>query len=79
MNFAYLPKIVPDPPSTMRQQAYEESSSIPGPDADPEGWKVLPTIKVRGTLFEVQKFEVECTVCCFDNLLALTCLSYCLL
>lgn len=34
-----------------------------GPEGDPEGWKVLPPVKVTGTVFDTRKVEVECTVC----------------
>ncbi|RDB25619.1 hypothetical protein Hypma_006736 [Hypsizygus marmoreus] len=61
-NFAYLPKIVPDPPSELRQQAYREAFPMLGPDGDPQGWKVLPSMIIKGILFEAQEVEVECTL-----------------
>ena len=52
----------PDPPSTLRRLAYQEGSQLIGPDGDPQGWKILTPIKVKGTLFSVKSVEVECTV-----------------
>ncbi|KAG5636658.1 hypothetical protein H0H81_007277 [Sphagnurus paluster] len=61
-NFAYIPKIVPDAPSELRRLAYDQELPIFGPEGDPDGWKVLPKLVVRGTLFNVQEVEVECTL-----------------
>jgi len=58
----YLPKTFPDPPSALRRLAYEEGNQLIGPDGDPEGWKILAPIKVKGTIFSVKQVEVECTV-----------------
>ncbi|KAF8071808.1 hypothetical protein FPV67DRAFT_1411305 [Lyophyllum atratum] len=61
-NFAYIPEIVPGLPSEFRRLAYTELSPIRGPDADPEGWKVLAPVTLKGMLFDVQKVEVQCTL-----------------
>ncbi|KAF8802487.1 hypothetical protein BYT27DRAFT_7341372 [Phlegmacium glaucopus] len=61
MNLGYLPKTFPDPPSELRRLAYTEDSQLIGPDGDPEGWKILAPVKVKGTLFRVKQVEVKCT------------------
>jgi len=60
--FSYYPRSVADPPSSLRQQAYSEGSPLPGPDIDPEGWKVLPSTIVQGKLFGTRHAELECTL-----------------
>lgn len=42
--------------------AYSDGSLLIGPEGDPEGWKVLPPVQVKGTLFNVKEVEVTCTV-----------------
>lgn len=61
-NFAFIPRTVAEPPSTLRLQAYVEGGMILGPDADPEGWKVYDPVKMTGTLFGTREVSVECTV-----------------
>lgn len=61
-NFGYHPTTLPDPPSPLRRLAYSEGSPLIGPEGDPEGWKVLPQVKIRGTLFGTKEVEVDCTV-----------------
>ncbi|KAJ7067135.1 hypothetical protein C8F01DRAFT_1120403 [Mycena amicta] len=61
-SFAYMPLIQPDPPSKMRQMAYKDGTDLLGPDGDPDGWKVLPPVKVKGRLFDAKDIEVECTL-----------------
>jgi hypothetical protein len=61
-NFGYHPITLPDPPSSLRRLAYSEGSPLIGPEGDPEGWKVLPPVKIRGTLFGTKEVEVDCTV-----------------
>ncbi len=61
-NFAYVPLTRAQPPSALRQLAYREGSSLVGPQGDPQGWKVLPAVKVVGTVFDARKVEFECTV-----------------
>ncbi|GLB40289.1 hypothetical protein LshimejAT787_0801600 [Lyophyllum shimeji] len=59
-NFGYLPIVVPSPPSELRRLAYAQLLPLCGPQTDPEGWKILPPVTLHGTLFDVQKVEVEC-------------------
>ncbi|RDX57135.1 hypothetical protein OH76DRAFT_1424761 [Lentinus brumalis] len=61
-NFAYVPLTRAQPPSALRQLAYREGSSLVGPQGDPQGWKVLPAVKVVGTVFDARKVEFECTL-----------------
>ena len=62
MSFVYIPRWVALPPSALRRLAYSEGSPLLGPDADPEGWKVLPAVTIAGTLFEAKSVEVTATV-----------------
>ncbi|KAF8150703.1 hypothetical protein B0H34DRAFT_665697 [Crassisporium funariophilum] len=59
-NLGYHPATLPDYPSALRQLAYSEGSPLVGPDGDPEGWKTLPAVRVKGALFNVKDVEVEC-------------------
>lgn len=61
-SFGYHPITLPEKPSPLRLLAYSEGSSLVGPEGDPEGWKVLPEIKIKGTLFNIKKVEVNCMV-----------------
>jgi len=49
-NIAYLPALIPLPPSLKRREAYEAGALLPGPISDPSGWIALPTTKARSTL-----------------------------
>ncbi|KAH8117915.1 hypothetical protein DFH11DRAFT_1571413 [Phellopilus nigrolimitatus] len=58
-SFAYVPRWVAPAPSALRRLAYSDGSPLIGPEADPEGWHVLPPVKVTGTLFDAKSVEVE--------------------
>ncbi|KAI0749677.1 hypothetical protein C8Q80DRAFT_1163385 [Daedaleopsis nitida] len=60
--FAYLPITRATAPSALRQLAYAEGNALVGPLGDPEGWKVLPPVKLAGTIFDTRQVEVECTL-----------------
>jgi hypothetical protein len=48
--------------------AYSEGSALIGPEGDPDGWKVLPSIHANGTLFDTKAVDVEFSVSCeFDH------------
>ncbi|KAJ7874214.1 hypothetical protein B0H14DRAFT_2718570 [Mycena olivaceomarginata] len=47
--FVYVPALRPDPPSLLRQLAYQENTPIPGPEIDAEGWHTCPAVTVKGT------------------------------
>ncbi|EGN98814.1 hypothetical protein SERLA73DRAFT_54832 [Serpula lacrymans var. lacrymans S7.3] len=51
-----------DPPSSLRQLAYREGSPLIGPKGDPEGWKVLPPVSIKGTFFGSKDAVVDCTL-----------------
>ncbi|KAJ7707366.1 hypothetical protein B0H17DRAFT_1032510 [Mycena rosella] len=61
-NFAYFPITQPEPPSPLRQLAYREGTELLGPKIDPDGWKVLQPLKVKGKLFDAKEVVVECTL-----------------
>ncbi|KAJ7244041.1 hypothetical protein C8J57DRAFT_1365286 [Mycena rebaudengoi] len=58
--FAYVAAIRPEPPSLLRQIAYQENSPIPGPEIDPEGWHSFPMTTLIGTVFNNRTVEVQC-------------------
>jgi len=60
--FGYVPNTRPDPPSLLRQLAYQETSPLPGPESDPIGWKTLRPFVSRGVLFQNRAVGVQCTV-----------------
>ncbi|KAJ3554715.1 hypothetical protein NM688_g2961 [Phlebia brevispora] len=61
-SFFYTPLSRADPPSTLRQAAYQDGHALVGPEGDPTGWKVLPPVQITGTLFSTRTISVECTV-----------------
>ena len=61
-SIVYVPLRRAAVPSPLRQLAYAESTPVIGPDGDPYGWKVLPSVKITGTVFDTRQVEVECTV-----------------
>ncbi|THU78163.1 hypothetical protein K435DRAFT_876945 [Dendrothele bispora CBS 962.96] len=61
-TFVYIPAIRPDPPSLLRQLAYQENSPLAGPSIDPEGWFTLPSVKLHGTVFSSRTVEISCTL-----------------
>ncbi|KAJ3785368.1 hypothetical protein GGU10DRAFT_355079 [Lentinula aff. detonsa] len=58
MAWIYIPASRPDPPSQLRQLAYQENSPLLGPEVDLKGWYTLPSAKVNGTLFKNRVIEV---------------------
>jgi hypothetical protein len=77
--FAYIPHTKPEPLSLLRQAAYRENSLLPGPDADPEGWKTTQTVVTRGTLFTTRYLMVKCKLSlakplCYTRGTAIPCL-----
>ncbi|KIY66486.1 hypothetical protein CYLTODRAFT_377683 [Cylindrobasidium torrendii FP15055 ss-10] len=59
---AYMPRSRPPPPSELRSLAYNESTSIPGPDVDPDGWRTLPPCTFYGKTGENAQLKVKCTL-----------------
>ncbi|KAJ3852567.1 hypothetical protein EV368DRAFT_82394 [Lentinula lateritia] len=60
--FIYVPIIRPGLPSRLRQVAYEENTAIPGPIADPQGWRTLAPVQIQGKLFNRQTVNFSCTL-----------------
>ncbi|KAF5326926.1 hypothetical protein D9619_004162 [Psilocybe cf. subviscida] len=60
-NIIYQPTTIPDPPSAVRRMAYWEGSPLVGPEGDPEGWKVLPPVKIQGALSD-KAVDIDCTL-----------------
>ena len=60
--FGYVPSIRPDPPSLLRQLAYQEVSPLVGPESDPDGWKTLNPFIFRGVLPRDRAVGIQCTV-----------------
>jgi hypothetical protein len=59
-DFAYCPIVRPPQLSPLRRAAYERGASdVPGPDADPDGWTVIPTVTVEGTIFFDRDVKVD--------------------
>lgn len=63
--FGYIPSSRPDPPSLLRQLAYQQFLPIPNPTIDPDGWKSLRPFTVRGIISGSQRVEVRTTVSFF--------------
>ncbi|TDL25703.1 hypothetical protein BD410DRAFT_604749 [Rickenella mellea] len=61
-SLGYSPRIRPDPPSMLRQLAYQNGSPIVGPEGDPKGWTVSQPIPIKGTLFGKRPVEATCTL-----------------
>ena len=66
-NFSYMPVIIPDPPSALRQVCYSENTKLIGPEGDPEGWHVLPPVIITGNLFDTRKVQVTGVVRTFPS------------
>jgi hypothetical protein len=60
--FGYVPSTRPEAPSLLRQLAYQQFLPVPGPLSDPEGWKTMRPVAVRGTMFSVHRAEAKATV-----------------
>ncbi|KAF8150704.1 hypothetical protein B0H34DRAFT_149037 [Crassisporium funariophilum] len=60
--FGYVPSSRPDPPSMLRQLAYQQFLPLPGPSSDPEGWKTVRPVAVRGTMFKTHRVDAKCTL-----------------
>ncbi|KIK55149.1 hypothetical protein GYMLUDRAFT_176179 [Collybiopsis luxurians FD-317 M1] len=56
--FGYVPSSKPEAPSMLRQLAYQQGLPVPGPSADPRGWKTLPTCRARGTICSA---DIQCS------------------
>jgi hypothetical protein len=57
---AYVPSTKPSSPSLLRQLAYQEHSLSPGPEFDPDGWKTLQPVVIRGSIFNARHVTAKC-------------------
>ncbi|TDL20417.1 hypothetical protein BD410DRAFT_790896 [Rickenella mellea] len=58
--FDYTPRSEPGAFSSLRQVAYRENTPLLGPDIDPEGWNVFPSVEVSG--YDHHKFgRLKCS------------------
>ncbi|KAF9234229.1 hypothetical protein BU15DRAFT_90063 [Melanogaster broomeanus] len=57
-SISYIPLTRPQPPSPMVQKAYKENLPLVGPEGDPDGWHVLPSVTVQGKVFDSRSVEV---------------------
>ncbi|KAF9466644.1 hypothetical protein BDZ94DRAFT_1157821 [Collybia nuda] len=60
--FGYVPSSRPEPPSMLRQLAYQQNTPLPSPHHDPQGWKTLRPVSARGILYKSHQVEVQCTL-----------------
>jgi len=61
--FGYIPSSKPEqPPSMLRQIAFQSGYPAPGPSADPRGWKTLRTCKATGTFLKNCPADVQCSL-----------------
>ncbi|KAF8071809.1 hypothetical protein FPV67DRAFT_1560575 [Lyophyllum atratum] len=58
--FGYVPSTRPEPPSMLRQLAYQQGTLLVGPHADPDGWKSMRPVTARATMPRSRKVEVQC-------------------
>ncbi|KAF9234223.1 hypothetical protein BU15DRAFT_65891 [Melanogaster broomeanus] len=56
--FSYVPLTRAEPPSRMLQKAYRENLPLVGPEGDPDGWHVLPSVTIHGKIFHTRSVEV---------------------
>ncbi|KAF4614118.1 hypothetical protein D9613_007827 [Agrocybe pediades] len=61
-KFAYQPVTIAGQPSALRRLVYSEHSALLGPEGDPEGWKVLPPLAMKGKIFNTEEVELTCTL-----------------
>ncbi|KAF7307984.1 hypothetical protein MKEN_01159900 [Mycena kentingensis (nom. inval.)] len=55
----YSPVSYAPPPSPLRVQAYRERTRLLGPEIDPQGWVMTPTVDVSGMLFRTRPVGVR--------------------
>ena len=61
--FGFVPRVRPSPPTPLRSLAYQDERPLLGPDLDPDGWHVLPSVTITGRVFGVRVVNITCTVC----------------
>lgn len=58
----FTPLLRPTVPSIARRLAYQENIPLVGADGDPQGWKTLPPVTIRGKIFKTISVEAKCTL-----------------
>ncbi|VDB85707.1 unnamed protein product [Peniophora sp. CBMAI 1063] len=58
----YYPRTVCGAPSLLRSLAYENNTSLLGPELDPSGWRILPSVNTPRTVFETRVILIEYTL-----------------
>ncbi len=58
----YFPETIPPAFSLLRNLAYNQGKSIPGPEADPRGWHNSPPAVIFGKLPNGQAVKLQCMV-----------------
>ncbi|EKM78643.1 hypothetical protein AGABI1DRAFT_59597 [Agaricus bisporus var. burnettii JB137-S8] len=76
--FGFISSTRPDPPSLLRQLAYQQGCPLPNPQTDPDGWKPLGPVSCRGVMSKSRKIETRCTLAiakplCFTRGTAIPC------
>ncbi|KAH8100788.1 hypothetical protein BXZ70DRAFT_1064411 [Cristinia sonorae] len=59
-DFVYTPLLRPAQPSILRQIACLENQPLIGPDGDPDGWRCLRPLTLRGKIFNARSIEATC-------------------
>ncbi|KAJ7581369.1 hypothetical protein C8J56DRAFT_959861 [Mycena floridula] len=57
----YVPISRPEPPSLLRQLAYQHKTLVPGPSWDPEGWH-SQVMAIRGQIFKTRIVNIDFTL-----------------
>ncbi|KAL0955952.1 hypothetical protein HGRIS_002135 [Hohenbuehelia grisea] len=59
---AYIPSMIAPSFTVHRAQAYAANAPVPGPVADPAGWRALPAVRVTGQVFGARPVALMCRV-----------------
>ncbi|KAJ3745018.1 hypothetical protein DFH05DRAFT_1491925 [Lentinula detonsa] len=58
----YHCRTAPSPPSILRQHAYQENTTAPGPPLDPDGWSTFSPVDCIGRLLNSRTVILRCTL-----------------
>lgn len=61
-SIVYVPRRIAPSPSPLRITAYRDGSQLLGPEIDLEGWSILQSIELSGTLFGTKAVKVQAMV-----------------
>ncbi|KAJ4000486.1 hypothetical protein F5050DRAFT_1804092 [Lentinula boryana] len=62
LNTKLLRVVSPLPPSILRQHAYQENTTAPGPPLDPAGWSTFSPVDCIGRLLNSRTVILRCTL-----------------